>query len=81
MPLQVYLARGSVNYSAVPGTGLGAPSWTAEEKDASVDYLGTSDAYRQRVGIVVKTVLIDRNMLARSQGYAIQDKARVGMLG
>jgi hypothetical protein len=71
-------AKKAKNY---PPMGLDADAAKAEfkrlseEEDAIFDYHGPAEPFRLRVGILVKTLLIDRNMLAKSQGHTLSEKA------
>ena len=48
-----------------------------QEPDSIVDYLGPSEEYKIRLGVLVKTLVINRNALIKSQGYQLADKAFV----
>ena len=73
---QAYAAKPK-NY---PPRGLDADSAKveffrlADEEGSVVDFNGLQEGFKQQVGILTQTLVIDRNLLARQQGYTVSDK-------
>jgi len=45
-----------------------------QDPDTIVDFAGPNAAYRQRVAVATRTVITNRDLFARGQGYTMQDK-------
>ena len=46
----------------------------SKDPDCIVDYVGPTEAYKMRIGVRVKDLVVHRNASTRRQGYNLSEK-------